>query len=106
VRGQNVAINQRDYAKALEYSSSRYRSGTTPELFGLMIEGAYQYLLDPGEYPLFNCYVYDGPPRQVVTITAEFGETLMAYYLIKEESQWRIDLAGGTGAAQRQQPAV
>lgn len=104
VRGQNAAINQRDYAKALEYSSDRYRSGTTPEMFGRMIEAAYQYLLDPGEYPLFDCYVYDGPPRQVVAITAQFGETLLAYYLVKEDDQWRIDLAGGTGAAPSQAP--
>jgi hypothetical protein len=75
-------------------------------MFGLMIEGAYQYLLDPGEYLLFNCYVYDGPPRQVVTITAQFGETLIAYYLVEEEDQWRIDLAGGAATAPPRAPAA
>jgi hypothetical protein len=106
VRGQNSAIGKRDYSRALEFSSDRYRSGTTPELFGRMIEGAYQYLLDPGDYQLFDCYLYDGSPRQVVTITAQFGEVAVGYYLVEEDNQWRIDLAGGAGVARARPPSI
>jgi hypothetical protein len=106
VRGQNSAISKRDYSRALEFSSNRYRSGTTPELFGRMIEGAYQHLLDPGDYQLFDCYLYDGSPRPVVTITAQFGEIAMGYYLVEQDNQWRIDLAGGVGVARARPPSI
>jgi hypothetical protein len=106
VRGQTRAISARDYVKALEYSSERYRSSTTPEIFGALIESSYDYLITTSDYEFSDCYVYDDPELEVVTITAQYGDVDLAYYLVEEDEAWRIDLAGAPSVASEAQPAV
>jgi hypothetical protein len=106
VRGQTRAISARDYVKALEYSSERYRSSTTPEIFGALIESSYDYLITTSDYEFSDCYVYDDPELEVVTITAQYGDVDLAYYLVEEDGAWRIDLAGAPSVAPEARPAV
>ena len=106
VRGQTQAISARDYERALEFSSNRYRSGTNPEQFGALIEDSYDYLLTTSDYDFADCYVYDDPELEVVTITAQYGDVALAYYLIEEDGAWRIELAGAPTVASQPEPAV
>jgi len=106
VRGQTQAISARDYERALEFSSNRYRSGTNPEQFGALVEDSYDYLLTTSDYDFADCYVYDDPELEVVTITAQYGDVALAYYLIEEDGAWRIELAGAPTVASQPEPAV
>jgi len=106
VRGQTQAISARDYERALEFSSNRYRSGTNPEQFGALVEDSYEYLLTTSDYDFSDCYVYDDPELEVVTITAQYGDVALAYYLIEEDGAWRIELAGAPTVASQPEPAV
>jgi hypothetical protein len=103
VAGQLDALAAGDYQDALTFSSARFRSSTTPEAFGALIERDYAVMTDDARHTSGTCVRAGEAAQVLVVVTGASGtEQEFVYTLVREDGDWRVDVAGpapetGTG---------
>lgn len=96
IEAQTSAISQEDFAGALMYSSTMFRSNITPEQFERIIAYEYNFLLDNPSINVTSCQAV-GDSRDVIVELRSQRRHVMAYVLTPEGGRWRIDVAALLG---------
>jgi Domain of unknown function (DUF4864) len=95
IAGQLDALGTGDYEAALGYSSSRYRAGIAPDAFGELIGRDYPVLADDAEHTSDTCVAQGDGAQVLVTVTGASGDAQeLVYQLVREDGDWRVDVAG------------
>ncbi len=95
IDGQLAALGEGDYGSALGFASERFRSGTTPEQFQQVIEADYPLLIGATGHRSELCVAQGEIAQLLVTVEAANGQSdELVYSMTRENSEWRIDIAG------------
>jgi hypothetical protein len=96
IEAQTSAIAREDFAGALQYSSTTFRSNVTVEQFERMIAYEYNFLLQNPSIKVKSCQSV-GKSRDVIVELDSQRRHVMAYVLTPEDGRWRIDVAALLG---------
>jgi len=95
VDGQHLAIVERDFERALSFSSREFRAGVDPERFAMIIRSGYPFLLEANPREVRNCARLDGVVALIARFRVRSADSVdLAYRLVSEEGSWRIEAAG------------
>jgi len=95
IDGQHLAIVERDFERALTYSSEDFRAGIDAERFAMIIRSGYPFLLEPSAREVRNCAMVDGVVALIARFRIRSADSVdLAYRLVSETGTWRIEAAG------------
>lgn len=95
VDGQHLAIVERDFERALTFSSREFRAGVDTERFAMIIRSGYPFLLEANPREVRNCASLDGVVALIARFRVRSADSVdLAYRLVSENGSWRIEAAG------------